>query len=110
MLCPKCGTESPDDSHFCRKCGNALTVSSTVATTTHAKAPRKGTAIGLFVLALIFWLATIINHTLGFIAPVSGEAVGFDAWTLTMWFLFLYAARNLYRSFRGKSGGAGLQP
>ena len=24
MFCPKCGTENPDDSNFCRRCGNRL--------------------------------------------------------------------------------------
>jgi len=24
MFCPRCGTETPDDSRFCRKCGRAL--------------------------------------------------------------------------------------
>jgi len=26
MFCPKCGTETPDESHFCRKCGLPLNV------------------------------------------------------------------------------------
>ena len=29
MFCPKCGTETPDDSQFCRKCGRSLTVAPT---------------------------------------------------------------------------------
>jgi len=65
--------------------------------------PRsKGRAIALFLVVLLLWLGTIINHTLGFIPPVSGEAVGFDLWACFMWGLFLFSARNLFLSFRSK--------
>ena len=63
------------------------------------KGRAKGTAIALFLIALLLWVATIIHNTLGFVAPISAEAVGFNLWTATMWFLFLYASRKLYRAF-----------
>jgi zinc-ribbon domain len=41
MFCSKCGTETPDDSQFCGKCGKALSVTSTStgATAAVARAP-----------------------------------------------------------------------
>ena len=39
MFCPKCGTETTDDSQFCRKCGQGLAVASTG--TTAAVAPAR---------------------------------------------------------------------
>jgi S1-C subfamily serine protease len=40
VFCPKCGTELPDDSQFCRKCGRALGTVTAVLPTT-AKTERK---------------------------------------------------------------------
>lgn len=39
MFCGKCGTETTDDSQFCRKCGKALGVSSTSSGAAAAVAP-----------------------------------------------------------------------
>jgi hypothetical protein len=59
----------------------------------------RATAVVLFLVALLLWAATISHDTLGFVAPVSAQAVGFDLWTALMWLLFLYASRRLYRTF-----------
>ncbi|MGO9647288.1 MAG: zinc-ribbon domain-containing protein [Terriglobales bacterium] len=31
MFCPKCGTDHPDDSQFCRKCGQTLSAAGSTA-------------------------------------------------------------------------------
>jgi hypothetical protein len=54
----------------------------------------------LFALALLLAATNLFAPTLGFVAPVSGKAVGADLWAALAWLLFLYTSRNLYRSFR----------
>lgn len=40
MICPKCGTNNPDDSVFCEKCGTSLAAQQTIpATPTAPPAP-----------------------------------------------------------------------
>jgi hypothetical protein len=41
VFCPKCGTETPDDSQFCRKCGQGLAVVASAAGTGAAAAPAR---------------------------------------------------------------------
>ena len=41
MFCPKCGTEHPDDSQFCRKCGRGLAVVASATGTAAAVAPAR---------------------------------------------------------------------
>lgn len=41
MFCPKCGTEHPDDSQFCRKCGQGLAVVASATGTAAAVAPAR---------------------------------------------------------------------
>jgi hypothetical protein len=41
VFCPKCGTETPDDSQFCRKCGQGLAVSAPARTPPETKPERK---------------------------------------------------------------------
>jgi hypothetical protein len=40
VFCPKCGTEHPDDSQFCRKCGQGLAVASATGAAAAAVAPE----------------------------------------------------------------------
>jgi zinc-ribbon domain len=63
VFCPKCGTEHPDDSQFCRKCGGSLT--GTVSSTPPAKTkPRRipiALAVGIVVLLIV--VAWIFNSS-----------------------------------------------
>jgi hypothetical protein len=73
MFCVKCGTETPDDSQFCRKCGHALgvvptaTVSQPAASVPPAK-PKSKWSLGVFIVLLIlilivWWGATNHRHS-----------------------------------------------
>jgi zinc-ribbon domain len=41
LFCPKCGTETPDDSQFCRKCGQGLAVVASATGIAAAVAPAR---------------------------------------------------------------------
>jgi hypothetical protein len=80
MFCTKCGTDLPDDSQFCRKCGQSLSVASTSGGAAAAVAPAKiatpvepsatdrgGRLIGTRVLPallllLLIWFFMRINY------------------------------------------------
>lgn len=64
------------------------------------KRGRKIGAIVLFALVFLFWISTIRAHTLGFVALINAEALGFDAFTAFVWLLFLFSVWNLYRRLR----------
>ncbi len=80
MFCSKCGTETPDDSEFCRKCGKALGVVSTGGGAAAAMAPARiaepepkrssrSSRIPLFLLIVLVmglagvWLHNSSTHT-----------------------------------------------
>ncbi len=74
MFCPKCGTELTDDSQYCRKCGNSVSVAPTSGGAAAAVAPapvstsanesrktetrrwRGVRIIGFLLLAVLVWI------------------------------------------------------
>lgn len=73
MFCPKCGTESLDDSQFCRKCGNALATGSSVSVAP-ASDRTKPSRVALFfavlaVVAALGWFIDRANHP-GPVSPI----------------------------------------
>lgn len=60
----------------------------------------KATAIPLFIVALFLWVATITHDTLGFVAPVNPQSIGFDIWGAIIWGFLVYSIVRLYRTFR----------
>jgi hypothetical protein len=68
--------------------------------TASAKPHSAGKAFIAFFLVGFVWLATIMRHTLGFVPPTNGQAIGFDTWGLLMWAAFIYTVVNLVKAFR----------
>jgi uncharacterized membrane protein YvbJ len=66
MFCSKCGTEHSEDSQFCRKCGQRLTVSSAAPEPEpkHSSRSRRTPLFLLLVLIalVIFYYAGDTNH------------------------------------------------
>jgi hypothetical protein len=91
VQCQKCGGQNPGDYSFCTVCGASVK--------NKKKNASKAKAIGLFVLAMLFWAGDISHDTLGFVPPVNGEAIGFDVAGGLFWLWPLYAGRTLYRAF-----------
>lgn len=61
MYCPKCGTELPDDSQFCRKCGHSLSLAPAGgAATAPTPKPRRRIAIWFLVPLLLFFIVLLI--------------------------------------------------
>src|SRR5580658_6766919 len=49
MFCPTCGTQIPDDSSFCLKCGRSMSVAPNAPTLKEAAgSPRRPLRLGLF--------------------------------------------------------------
>jgi uncharacterized membrane protein YvbJ len=58
VFCTKCGTELPDDSQYCRKCGHALTGATSltpkdVALASHRSAVLRWPVVSLGVLVVV---------------------------------------------------------
>jgi predicted nucleic acid-binding Zn ribbon protein len=86
MFCAKCGTELPDDSQFCKKCGSLL------GKVQKAKNPYLWVSLGFLLLLILLSLIPAFTNT--FPNP---EAIGRTVGTL--WLLTL-AAIALVRTVR----------
>lgn len=75
MFCPKCGTEHPDDSQFCRKCGQPLTGPLPVNRAATAK-PRWVIAllVGVIIFVLALWFITDRRKKTSNIQPTQPQA------------------------------------
>lgn len=76
MFCHKCGTELPDDSQFCRKCGHAMTATSTGSRTPASAPPRPKSGIAVWILLsllliiiVVVWVARNSNQERGASSP-----------------------------------------
>jgi hypothetical protein len=78
MFCSKCGMESPDDSQFCRKCGNSL--ASFPAPPIVAPVPAKQPPVRLsFILTLLLMFAVFgwfIDHSIHHLRLVPNTVIG----------------------------------
>jgi len=52
VFCTKCGTELPDDSQFCRKCGQSLTGAASTAQTTRTVVAKPKPYVSLVLIAV----------------------------------------------------------
>jgi len=63
MFCPKCGTDLPEDSQFCRKCGRSLNVAPVGGATgtggAALAAPKPRPRIALWILLLLLLLLIV---------------------------------------------------
>jgi hypothetical protein len=67
MFCPKCGSESQDDSQFCRKCGNALGAPRTVSAAAAPAPEKKQSVRPAFILGVVLVLVALgwlVDHSL----------------------------------------------
>jgi S1-C subfamily serine protease len=60
VFCPKCGTEHPDDSQFCRKCGRSLTATVPSTPPARSRAIPMALAVGVVLLIVVAW---VINNS-----------------------------------------------
>jgi hypothetical protein len=92
MFCPKCGTEIPDDSLFCRKCGVALNAAApTTAVIPTPAQTQTNLNLGTIIFSAFSVLSLVVCLSKGIVPIYFGEAVlwGGIAW---YWHRRKYAA------------------
>jgi S1-C subfamily serine protease len=62
LFCPKCGTETPDDSQFCRKCGQSLTAFPSAGRTASKRRLLIAFSVGGIVLIGLVWFVSDLRR------------------------------------------------
>jgi uncharacterized membrane protein len=81
MLCPKCGTENPDDAKFCSKCGASLGTTSAASATSESSTGLSPNVAGLLCY-VVGWITGIVFAVI----EKKSKFVKFHAWQSIMTF------------------------
>jgi uncharacterized membrane protein len=81
MLCPKCGTENPDDAKFCSKCGAGLGTASSPSGTSESSTGLSPNVAGLLCY-VVGWITGIVFVVI----EKKSTFVKFHAWQSIMTF------------------------
>ena len=81
MLCPKCGTENPDDAKFCSKCGAGLGTTSAPSGTSESSTGLSPNVAGLLCY-VVGWITGIVFVVI----EKKSKFVKFHAWQSIMTF------------------------
>jgi zinc-ribbon domain len=65
MFCPKCGTESQDDSQFCRKCGQPVGASTGIVVAPAAAKARHFTTTRAILFLVLILVALVFFYSVG---------------------------------------------
>ncbi len=110
MFCPKCGTENPDETKFCSKCGASLGAGA--APTGGAAQPEAESSTGMSanIAGLLSYLFGWITGIIFVVIEKKSTFVKFHAWQSIMTFGALTVAQIVFSGILVAIGVATISP